>query len=410
MKSLRAVLLLPALLLFLALPAAAVTRTMPTPEGPSSDAIEGTVTSISIPFAGGGPIVTLLDGLVSFDATGATVRFSNGAAGTTADLAIGQRLVAFVESTQAMPKAKSIVVLAQRTDVTLTGTVDAVDLTARTLTVLGFTARVTDKTVFGGPWDGAGQAGLENVKAGDLVLVAAISDARALVATRVMKLSPSPAPAVPVHGIVESIGTVSWTIVLKDGTKSVVKVDAETKIVGDPKVGDEVDILARQQSDGSLLALLIAAVVPPPTVPAEQYQGMVKSIGTTSWTVGPRVGEGPDRIFAVNGTTKVLGDPKVGDEVGVLAVKQTDGSFLAILIAKSATVPPVPAPVTFEGVVNRITADGSMGLATWLVGDTKVTVSRMTIVAGSPKVGDKVRVEGLKGMDGAVMAARVTKL
>ncbi|HYN41316.1 MAG TPA: DUF5666 domain-containing protein [Thermoanaerobaculia bacterium] len=411
MKSFRPHFLVPALLLLLALPITADMRSTPAMEGPPSAAIEGTITSLNIPFVGGGPIVTLLDGLVSFDATGATVRFSNGTAGTTADLATGQRIVAFVEPTSAMPKAKSIVVLAQRTDVTLTGAVNAVDTTARTLTVLGFTARVTDKTVFGGPWDGAGQAGLEDVRVGDLVLVAATSDARTLVATRVMKLAPSVAPTTRIHGTVESIGIVSWTIVLRDGTKSVVKIDAETKVVGSPKAGDVVDVLARQLPDGSLVAILIAGFVPPPTVTMERYQGVVKAIGPTSWTIGPKAGDGPDRLFGVSAKTRFLGDPKVGDEVGVLAEKQSDGSYLATVIAKVTPGPATTPAVTFEGVLNRISAEGSMGgLGTWLVGDTKVMVSRLTIVLGGPKVGDKVRVEGLRTPDGTVMATRITKL
>jgi hypothetical protein len=410
MKAFRPVLFLTAICLLSAFPISADMRSAPAPEGPPSAAIEGTITHINVPFVGDGPIVTLLDGLVSFDATGATVRFSNGSAGSTADLATGQRIVAFVEPTTAMPKAKSIVVLAQRTDVTLTGAVNAVDTTARTLTVLGFTARVTDKTVFGGPWDGAGQAGLEDVRVGDLVLVAATSEARTLVATKVMKLSPSVAPTTRIHGTVEAIGTVSWTIALRDGTKSMVKVDAETRVVGAPKVGDEVDVLARQLPDGSLVAILIAKSIPPPTVPTERYQGIVRAIGPTSWTIGPKAGDGPDRLFAVSSKTRILGDPKIGDEAGVLAEKQADGSYLAIVIAKVTLAPPVGTAVAVEGTLNRIAPDGSMGLATWLVGDTKVIVSRMTTVRGEPKVGDRVRVEGIRGPDGSVMATRVTKL
>lgn len=412
MKPCRSALAIPALFLLLALPAAAGARTAPAPEGPPSSAIEGTVTSINIPIVGGGPIVTLLDGLVSFDATGATVRFSDGTVGTTADLAAGQRLVAFVEPAAGMQKAKSVVVLAQRTDVTLTGNVDAVDLAARTLTVLGFTAHVTDRTVFGGPREGAGRSGLEDVRVGDLVLVSAMADSGVLVATRVMTLLPSPLPTTRIHGTVESIGTDSWTLVLRDGTKSVVKVDAETKIVGGPKVGDQVDVLARQLSDGSVLALLIAGFVPPPTVQTERYEGMVKSIGTTSWTVGPTAGDGPDRLFTVGEKTRILGDPKVGDQVGVLAQRQTDGSYLALVIARAALGPAVPKAVTFEGIVHRITREESMGAAipTWLVGATTVTVSRLTVILGEPKVGDRVRVEGLLVRDGSVMAARIVKL
>ncbi len=410
MKAIRSVLVLPALFLLLALPASAVTRGVPAFDGPPPASIEGTITSINIPFVGGGPIVTLLDGLISFDATGATVRFPNGSAGTTADFAVGQRVVALVEPTTAMPKARSIVILAQRTDAMLTGKVEAIDLTARTLEVLGFTATVDDETVFGGPRDGAGQAGLADLSVGDLVLLATTAEGRTLVATRVMKLAPSPIPTSRIHGVVGTIGTGSWTIVLPDGTRTDVKIDAETKIVGSPKVGDEVDVLARPLPDGTVLAALIVRFVAPPTVPMERYEGVVRSISPTEWTIGPKVGEGPDRIFEVDGSTKILGDPKVGDEVGVLASKQASGRYLAVAIAKMTIAPPVGTKVAFEGVVNRIDPEGMMGVATWMVGSTKVLVSRMTDVTGAPKVGDTVRVEGFKGPDGVVMAARIAKL
>jgi len=414
LKKLRLALLLPVVALLLALPAAAETRAVPTTDVPSA-AIEGTITSVSIPFAGGGPIVTLLDGLVSFDATGAKVRFADGTDGTTSSLAAGQRIVAYVDGSVSPLKATSIVVLAQRDDVALTGRVEAVDAAAKTLTVLGFTVKVTDRTVFGGPFDGAGQAGLADLKVGDLVLVAARSDAGSLVATRVMKLAPSVDPMVRLHGVVESIGTESWTITVKDGTKTVVKVTAETKFVGEPKAGDEVDVLVRRQSDGSLLALLVAKYVVPPTVPTERYQGVVKSIGATAWIIGPKVGDGPDRIFAVNERTKIQGDPKVGDEVGVLAQKQADGTLLAIVIAKVVVVPPVTV-VSFDGVLKSVSQGSSANPAgavvtgTWVVDTTKVVVTRMTVVRGDPKVGDRVHVEGLKNADGTVAAALIAKI
>jgi hypothetical protein len=414
-KSLRLTLLLPALVILLALPAAADTRAVPAADGLPSAAIEGTITSVNIPFAGGGPIVTLLDGLVSFDATGAKVRFADGTEGPPSSLAVGQRIVAYVDGSVSPLKATSIVVLAQRDDVALTGKVEAVDAAAKTLTVLGFTMKVTDRTVFGGPFDGAGQAGLADLKVGDLVLVAAKADAGSLVATRVMKLAPSVDPMVRLHGVVESIGTESWTITVKDGTKTVVKVTAETRFVGEPKAGDEVDVLARRQSDGSLLALLIAKYVVPPTVPTERYQGVVKSISTTAWTIGPRAGDGPDRLFAVNAQTKIVGDPRIGDEVGVLAQRQADGSYLAIAIVKVTVAPPAGG-VSFDGVVKSITPAassspaGAITAATWVVDTTKVVVTRMTVVRGDPKVGDRVHVEGLKNADGTVAAALVAKI
>lgn len=415
MKTLRNALLLPLVALLAALPAPAETRAVPTTDAIPTSSIEGTITSVNIPFAGGGPIVTLLDGLVHFDATGAKVAFADGTAGTTASLAAGQRIVAFVDDASSPPKATSVVILVQRDDVALTGKVDAVDTAAKTLTVLGFVVRVTNGTSFGGPFDGTGQAGLADLKVGDLVLVAAKAEAGSLVASRVLKLAPSVETPVRLHGTVASIGTDSWTITVKDGSKAAVKVSSETKVVGEPKVGDEVDVLARKQSDGSLLALLIAKFVAPPTVPTERYQGVVKSISTTSWTIGPKVGEGPDRIFAVNAQTKIVGDPKVGDEVGVLAQPQADGSYLAVAIVKVTVAPPVNL-VSFDGVVKSITPAsastpaGTAMAATWVVDTTKVLVSRVTVVKGEPKVGDKVHVEGLKNADGTVAAALIAKV
>lgn len=404
MKTVRISLVLPALFMLLALPAAAGTRPAAAIDGPPPASIEGTISSLHAPIAGGGPIVSILDGLVSFDATGATVRFTDGTPATTADLAAGQRIVAFVDAAASPLKATAIVVLLQRTDVALTGKVEAVDETARSLTLLGFEVRVTEATAFGGPRDGGGPRGLGDLKVGDLVLVSAKADSGSLVATRVLKLSPAPTATVRIHGTVEAIGTESWTLLLRDGSRAVVKIDAETKVVGNPAAGDEVDVVARREADGALLAILIQKSVPPlPPVPTERYHGIVKGIGPASWTIGPRGGDDGNRVFAVNERTRIAGAPRVGDEVGVLAQKQADGTSLALLIAKVAVAPPV-SEVRFEGVLNR------MSLGLWLVDETRVLVVGSTVVAGRPEVGDRVRVEGLRQPDGTVLARRVTKL
>jgi hypothetical protein len=403
MKTFRFPVVLAAVILLLAPPAAADTRSAVAIDGPPPASIEGTISSLHAPIAGGGPIVSLLDGLVSLDATGAAVRFTDGTPGTTSDLAAGQRIAAFVDASASPLKATSIVVLLQRTDVALTGKVEAIDATARSFTILGFTVQVTDGTAFGGPRDGAGRSGLGELKVGELVLVSARADSGSLVATRVLKLSPAPTPTVRIHGTVDSIGTESWAIVLRDGSRVLVKVDAETKVVGNLAAGDEVDVLARREADGSLLAILIQKSVPPLPVPTERYHGIVKEIGPTAWTIGPRSGDEGNRVFAVSERTRIEGAPRVGDEVGVLAQKQADGTFLALLIAKVTVTPPV-SEVRFEGLLKR------MSLGLWLVDETRVLVVGSTVVVGRPEVGDRVRVEGLKQPDGTVLARRVTKI
>ena len=333
MKPFRSSFLTPAVLLLLAVPATADVRGVPAADERPQATIEGTITSVNVPIAGGGPIVTLLDGLVAFDATGATVRYLDGRSATADTLAAGQRVLALLDPATAPLRATTLVILSDRADVTFSGRVDAVDLGPGTLTVLGFTSRVTDRTVFGGPFDGAGSKGLEDLRVGDMVFVEAKADAGALLATKVMKLG-APSDAVRrIHGTVASIGEAAWTITPKDG--------------------------------------------------------------------------GPERTFAVDGQTKIVGNPAVGDRVGVLARKLDDGSWLAVVIAKATLSGPARTEVEFEGVVKSISPGTPNGV--WIVGETKVVVTGRTVVRGEPKVGDTVDVEGLKNPDGAVQASKIEK-
>ena len=160
MKLFRSSLLISALVLLIAVPATADTRGVPATDERPQATIEGTITSVNVPIAGGGPIVTLLDGLVAFDATGATVRYFNGHSATTDTLAVGQRVLALLDPATAPLRATTVVILTDRADVTFSGRVGAVDLDAGTLTVLGFTSMVNDRTVFGGPFAGIGSKGL----------------------------------------------------------------------------------------------------------------------------------------------------------------------------------------------------------------------------------------------------------
>ena len=334
MKASRTLPLLAVLPLVLSLALSADTRGLPATDARPEATIEGTITHLAIPFVGPGPIVTLLGGLVSFDAAGATVRHVSGRVATTADLAVGQRILALLDASAAPPKATTIVLLAERAEITVTGRVQAVDTAGQTITLLGLTLKVTGRTVFGGPWDGAGHRDLGDVATGDLVLVEAKAESGALVATKVTTLS-SPSDSLRrIHGTVASIGEASITITLADRTTVVVKIGPETRIGGDPKVGDTVEVVARLQSDGSLLAVLIQRTGPPPAVTYERFEGVAKSAGASSFTITPK-GGGADLVFAVDSRTLFLGNPRVGDTVGILAEKRTDGSWLAVVIART---------------------------------------------------------------------------
>jgi hypothetical protein len=99
----------------------------------------------------------------------------------------------------------------------------------------------------------------------------------------------------------------------------------------------------------------------------------------------------------------------VGDDVFVVAQKQPDGSFLAIVIVKAGfSAGPVRTEVEFDGVVESISPGFPTGV--WTIGGTKVVVPRGAEVKGSPAVGDTVHVEGVKNPDGVVQARLIEKL
>ena len=329
----------PPLVLSLAL--SADTRGLPATDGRPEATIEGTITHLAIPFVGPGPIVTLLGGHVSFDAAGATVRHVSGRVATTADLAVGQRILALLDASAPSLKATTIVLLAERAEITLTGRVQAVDVAGQTLTLLGVPLKVNGRTVFAGPWEGNGRRDLGDVATGDLVLVEAKDEADTLVATKVTTLGSASDSLRRIRGTVASIGEASFTIALADRTTVVVKTGPETRIGGDPKVGDTVEVVARLQSDGSLLAVLIQRTGPAPVVTCERFEGVAKSASASSFTIAPK-GGGADLVFAVDSRTRFLGNPRVGDTVGILAEKRTDGSWLAVMIARTGLPDPPP--------------------------------------------------------------------
>ena len=105
-------------------------------------------------------------------------------------------------------------------------------------TVLG----ITDQTVF------EGDPGL-----GDLVEARFHPDSAGnLVADRIHREDAADAAEAEFRGIVEAIGTDSWTI-----SGQIVGVNAATRIEGTPVAGDEVEVHATRASDGSLTATRI---------------------------------------------------------------------------------------------------------------------------------------------------------
>lgn len=148
-------------------------------------------------------------------------------------------------------------------------------------------------------------------------------------------------------------------------------------------------------TSGGLLATKVEAfgpfVVPPPV----SFRGVVKVIGTDSWTIG-------DYTVGVTSDTKIVGDPQVGDTVDVVAIivgppnpmMGMPSRLVAVSIVK-VLLPPSPVAgrtISFTGPVQAMPSSGTLGL--WRIDDRSVTVTGLTTIEGNPAVGSTVAVTG----------------
>lgn len=284
-----------------------------SPSPMSGNTVTGVVSAVS------GNLVSLAGGLVAIDSSHAQV---------TGTIKVGSLIFAILSTGDIAPNAPlpaSVIAVTEVPDVTLSGPVQAIQ--GQTLTVLGRTIAVDANTSFGGSHQ---VHGLSDVAVNDAVMVEANVTNHALTATKILVFAPVAHMPVLIHGTVKSIGTNSWVITDGHGKDVTISINAQTKILGSPKVGDPVDVLANVDSANNYVAISIIAV----TLPQMHLSGVVKAIGPTTWVVGPAAGLGPDFLLQVNAQTRIVGNPQVGDHVDVVAQVTTSG-LVAVSITKT---------------------------------------------------------------------------
>jgi hypothetical protein len=226
------------------------------PQFSSTATVSGTVSSVS------GNIINVANGTVSIDATGARIVDTVGATASLSSVTTGSLIVATVKSDGIAPNAPipaTLIAVTKPAALTLTGPVTSVDVLHNTLTLLGKTIQVTPQTSFGGPFSGAQIHGVADIQPNELVAVQANpSGAQSLVAVSVLVISLHVDQTDFIHGAVRSIAADAWVVNDSFNGKDVtVTVNAQTLIVGSPKVGDAVDVLAHTDSSGKLVAISI---------------------------------------------------------------------------------------------------------------------------------------------------------
>jgi hypothetical protein len=240
-----------------------------------------------------GPILDLFDGALQIDVTNAKItggddRFANPL--PWAGILPGSRVVAQIVVPDTIPAvfpprlpATSVVVFLANSG-SLSGAVQSVDLARGAFEVDFASVRTNAATDWSGTKaDGTPVRGLSDLSGGMQANVSVTVDPSGLTAKSVFAFAGPTTRIVAFRGKVESEGATQWTI---DG--HAVQVTPETRIVGDPKVGDVVDVLEKVQilppgvGAGVIpVAISIIKVVstpPPPPIRTVEFDGVVDAL------------------------------------------------------------------------------------------------------------------------------------
>ena len=216
--------------------------------------VSGTVSAVS------GNIIALANGTVTLDASGAKIIDNAGAAISASSITTGSLVVATVKPDNIAANAPipaTLIAVSKPAALTLSGPVTSVDAAHNSFVLLGRTIQVTPQTSFGGPFLGMTVRGLADVQPNEYVVVQANpGGTQTIVATSVMVMAIHVDAPDFIHGTVKSIATDAW-VITDDGKDTTVTVNAQTHIVGNPKVGDTVDVLTVTDSSGKVVAISI---------------------------------------------------------------------------------------------------------------------------------------------------------
>lgn len=301
----------------------------------SGATVSGTVASVQ------GTTITISSGAtaIRIDASAAKFMGDHDATASIADVKAGARITAFINTANAIaagaPLPAQIIMVESQPDLAVTGAIQSIDVAHSNFSILGITIAVDSNTSYGSAFPTfAPITGLNGIAVGQVAAVTASFRNGAIVATRVQVISPSiPATAI-LNGTVKSIATNAWVITGKDAKDTTVAIDAQTKILGDPKVGDNVQVMATIDSAHNYIAIAIVKIGLPMPVQNEMH-GWVASIQPDQWTIGGPPGSMmPVMLVKVTSTTQIYANPKVGDKVTVTGTREANGVFTAAKITK----------------------------------------------------------------------------
>jgi len=172
-----------------------------------------------------------------------------------------------------------------------------------------------------------------------------------------------------------------------------VSISPDTVFVGNPQVGQFVEVEGMSQSGGWINANEIH-------LRYFQFAGEVEQIGAESWTIsGTRLDLSPN----------IQLDPGLHAHDRALALVQSndDGKLTALAIMG------IPEGIQFNDQGTEIMLEGkveNISDASWLVAGRNIKIGSQTLVAADIQVGDTVRVHGFTNWDGTLDATRIELL
>lgn len=320
---------------------------LPSPVNVST--VDGTISKIT------GTVLDLIEGQIQIDVAKATITSGDDSKGgpvPASGIPVGARVVANVTVPDVIPAvfpppplAATTVIVFQAHAGQLTGAIQAVDVAGGKFTLLFHVVSTNSATKWSGEGPKGSVKGIADLAAGMFATVSVVN-AGGLLATNVEAFGlVTPPHLIAFRGPVQTITPTAWTIAGR-----VVSVDSDTKIVGDPKVGDTVDVLARIQDPppGSLAPSYLVAIsiskatviLPPnPGDHANEFDGTVESIPASTNGVPLGHWKISSRDVLVNGLTKLDAGIVVGTAVHVkgrfLMASGTGGSLFSMQFVAS---------------------------------------------------------------------------
>jgi len=343
-------------------------------------------------------LISIAGGQIVIDATGA--QFKNDAGETTTAAVRPGAHIATVLLPGVLPpgaplKARVVQILTQPLG-SLTGTIEAIDLVAKTVTVLGHAIGVTERTRMGGEIPMRDARTLAELEVGMSVHVVLNGSLDQLVAAEIFVHSPRPDSILRFIGTVLSIQGNVWTIqgreVLTVHTTSRTSID-RLAVVGS-------SVTATVRVDGEQVTAISIELYVPPRVSPPRLTQTITGILTARTAESITVNNGPAtvQIFLAS-YTRFIGDPRIGDNVRV-TVQREGERILAISVEK------------FGGAVTFVFIDTVLEIneRTWRIGAYEVFLNDVTTIQGAPAVGDRVRVIGERQQNGVILARTIEKL